>query len=132
MFCSILSAAIYGVDAVPIWVEADVSSGMPVFSMVGFVSSQVREAQDRVRTALRNLGILLPPKRITINLSPGDIRKEGTRFDLPIAAAVLQAVGEIPEHALDGVMLIGELHLDGRVERIAGVLPSVLMAREKG
>ena len=79
MFCSILSAAIYGVDAVPIWVEADVSSGMPVFSMVGFVSSQVREAQDRVRTALRNLGILLPPKRITINLSPGDIRKEGTQ-----------------------------------------------------
>ena len=132
MFCSILSAAIYGVDAVPIWVEADVSSGMPVFSMVGFVSSQVKEAQDRVRTALRNLGILLPPKRITINLSPGDIRKEGTRFDLPIAAAVLQAVGEIPEHALDGVMLIGELHLDGRIERIAGVLPSVLMAREKG
>ena len=69
MFCSILSAAIYGVDAVPIWVEADVSSGMPVFSMVGFVSSQVKEAQDRVRTALKNIGIILPPKRVTVNLA---------------------------------------------------------------
>ena len=131
MFCSVLSAAISGVEAVPVWVEADVSDGMPVFTMVGHVTAQVREAADRVRTALRNLGIFLPPKRITINLSPGDLRKEGTRFDLPIAAAVLMALGRIPAEALDGAMVLGELHLDGRVESIRGVLPSVLKARER-
>ena len=69
-------------------VEADVSDGMPQFTMVGYVSAQVKEAQDRVRTALKNMGISLPPKRITINLSPADVRKEGSRFDLPIAAGV--------------------------------------------
>ncbi len=132
MFCSILSAAISGVEALPVWVEADVSDGMPQFSMVGFVSSQVREAQDRVRTALRNLNITMPPKRITINLSPGDLRKEGTRFDLPIAAAVLCALGRLPGSCLQGTMLMGELHLDGRVGRITGVLPSVLTARDMG
>ena len=132
MFCSILSAAISGVEALPVWVEADVSDGMPQFSMVGFVSSQVREAQDRVRTALRNLNITMPPKRITINLSPGDLRKEGTRFDLPIAAAVLCSLGRLPADAFSGMMLLGELHLDGRVGRITGVLPSVLTARDRG
>ena len=132
MFCSILSAAISGVEALPVQVEADVSDGMPQFSMVGFVSSQVREAQDRVRTALRNMGIVLPPKRITINLSPGDLRKEGTRFDLPIAAAVLCALGILPGNALQGTMLMGELHLDGRIGKITGVLPSVLRARDSG
>lgn len=132
MFCSILSAAISGVEALPVSVEADVSDGMPQFSMVGFVSSQVREAQDRVRTALRNMQVVLPPKRITINLSPGDLRKEGTRFDLPIAAAVLCALGHIPEDALAGTMVMGELHLDGRVGKITGVLPSVITARDAG
>ena len=95
MFCSIVSSAISGVEAVPVTVEADVSEGMPYFAIVGSVSSQVREAQERVRTAFRNIGIVLAPKRITINLAPGDIRKDGTRFDLPIAAAVLEALGYI-------------------------------------
>ena len=132
MFCSVLSAAISGVEAVPVWVEADVSDGMPVFSMVGHVTAQVKESADRVRTALRNLNIFLPPKRITINLAPGDLRKEGSRFDLPIAAAVLEALGRIPQEALEGVMVLGELHLDGRVEKVTGVLPSVLNARQRG
>lgn len=132
MFCSVLSAAISGVEAVPVWVEADVSDGMPVFSMVGHVTAQVKESTDRVRTALRNLNIFLPPKRITINLAPGDLRKEGSRFDLPIAAAVLEALGRIPQEALEGVMVLGELHLDGRVEKVTGVLPSVLNARQRG
>jgi magnesium chelatase family protein len=132
MFCSIMSAAISGVEAFPVWVEADVSDGMPVFSIVGSVGHQVREAQDRVRTALRNLGVSLPPKRITINLAPGDRHKEGSRFDLAIAAAVLAAAGRLPVRALESTMVLGELHLDGRVEKIRGILPSVLAAREKG
>ena len=132
MFCSILSAAICGVEALPVWVEADVSDGMPMFVMVGHVNSQVREAADRVRTALRNLGIFMPPKRITINLSPGGLRKEGTRFDLPIAAAVLEALGRIPPLSLEGTMVLGELHLDGKVEGVTGILPSVLKARREG
>ena len=132
MFCHVFSAVISGVDALPVTVEADVSDGMPQFTIVGFVSSQVREAQDRVRAAVRNLGVTLPPRRITINLAPGDLRKDGSRFDLPIAAAVLQAVGVIPQDAFRETLLAGELHLDGRTERITGILPTVLMAREKG
>ena len=132
MFCSILSAAISGVEAFPVCVEADVSDGMPVFSIVGSVGHQVREAQNRVRTALRNLGVYLPPKRITINLAPGDKHKEGSRFDLPIAAAVLAAVGRLSMKVLEHAMVLGELHLDGRVEQITGILPSVLLARERG
>ena len=132
MFCSVISSAISGVEALPVMVEADVSEGMPYFAIVGCVSSQVREAQERVRTAFRNLGILLAPKRITINLAPGDLRKDGTRFDLPIAAAVLEAMGYIEKDALRKAMVIGELHLDGTIERIPGVLPSVIAAKESG
>lgn len=132
MVCSILSAAISGVDALPVMVEADVSSGMPVFTMVGFLSAQVRESQERVRTAVRNLGIPLPAKRITVNLAPGDIRKDGSRFDLPIAAALLLALQQIPRDALTGAMVIGELHLDGTVGAVKGILPTVLLAAQRG
>lgn len=132
MFCRIWSMVIHGVEAVPVRVEADVSDGMPMFTIVGYVSAQVREAQDRVRTALRNLGIALPPKRIVINLAPADIRKDGPRFDLPIAAAVLQAVGRIPPGSLENTMMIGELGLNGDVQAVNGVLSSVLEARKIG
>lgn len=132
MFCSVQSAAISGVEVIPVSVEVDVSSGMPYFSMVGFVSSQVKEAQERVRTAVRNLGLSIPPRRITVNLAPGSVRKEGTRFDLPIAAAVLEALGSIRPETFRGMMIIGELHLDGSVQSVAGVLPSVVSARNLG
>lgn len=132
MFCKVISAAILGLEVIPIWVEADVSDGMPSFNMVGYASVEVREAQDRVRTALKNMGIVLPPKRITINLSPADIRKEGSRFDLPIAAAVLMALGRIPPGSLDHTLLIGELGLDGCVQGVTGVLPTVAAAQEMG
>lgn len=91
MFASVFSAAISGMEVHLIKVEADVSDGLPSFTMVGLPSTQVKEAQDRVRTALKNNGIALPPKRITVNLAPADIRKEGAGFDLPLAAAVLAA-----------------------------------------
>lgn len=132
MFTQVLSAAIYGVDARIVRVEADVSDGLPSFSMVGYVSAQVKEAQDRVRTAVRNIGLALPPKRVTINLAPADIRKEGPRFDLPIAAAVLCAAGRIAPKALEGTMVLGELGLNGAICPVSGVLPSVLAARDCG
>ena len=95
LFASVLSAAISGMEVCPVQVEADVSSGLPCFTMVGFPSTQVKEAQDRVRTALKNNGISLPPKKVTVNLAPADLRKEGAGFDLPVAAAVLAASGFI-------------------------------------
>ena len=108
MYCSVLSATVSGMEMIPVQVEADVSDGMPQFTMVGYVSAQVKEAQDRVRTALKNMGISLPPKRITINLSPADVRKEGSRFDLPIAAGVLMTLGRIPPGSLRKTMVLGE------------------------
>lgn len=132
MFCSVMSAEIAGVEAVPVRVEADLSDGLPFFAVVGYVSAQVREAQDRVKTALKNQGIALPPKRVVINLAPGDIKKEGTRFDLPIAAVILAALGKIPAGSLEQAMVLGELHLDGHVGGVRGILPSVSKARELG
>lgn len=97
MFSSVLSATVAGVDCIPITIEADVSQGLPMFSMVGYLSARVKEAQERVRTALRNTGFAFPARRITVNLSPADIRKEGTGFDLPIAAALLCAFGYLEQ-----------------------------------
>lgn len=132
MYCSVLSATVSGMEMIPVQVEADVSDGMPQFTMVGYVSAQVKEAQDRVRTALKNMEISLPPKRITINLSPADVRKEGSRFDLPIAAGVLMTLGRIPPGSLRKTMVLGELGLDGHVQEISGVFPAAAKARELG
>lgn len=132
MYSSVLSATISGVEGVPVLVEADVSNGLPVFSMVGYLSSRVREAQERVWTALRNTGLSFPPKRITVNLSPADIRKEGTRFDLPIAAALLGAFGYLQTDKLRGVCMAGELGLNGQIKSVRGILPIVDTAVRNG
>ena len=132
LFASVLSAAISGMEVCPVQVEADVSSGLPCFTMVGFPSTQVKEAQDRVRTALKNNGISLPPKKVTVNLAPADLRKEGAGFDLPVAAAVLAASGFIEPQLLRNVMVVGELSLNGEVRSVSGVLPRVIRARELG
>lgn len=132
MFNHVLSAAVVGVDAVPVEVEADISDGMPYFRMVGFLTAQVKEAEDRARTALKNEGISLPPKRITINISPANIRKDGSRYDLPIALAIMMSDGVIPPSALKDTMVIGELSLNGDVQAITGVLPTVMTARDAG
>ena len=132
MFASVLSAAISGIEVYPVQVEADVSDGLPCFNMVGFPSAQVREAQDRVRTALKNNGIRLPPKRVTVNLAPADIKKEGAGFDLPVAAAVLAASGVISSECLRGVMMTGEISLNGEIRSVSGVLAKVIRAREMG
>lgn len=132
MFSSVLSASIQGMDICPIQVEADVRDGLPSFTMVGYVNSQVKEAQERVRTALKNAGITVPPKRITVNLAPADIRKEGAGYDLPITAAILSAAGKISRDSLRGVLMIGEVSLSGKCSPVYGVLPIVMKARELG
>lgn len=113
-------------------IEADVSDGLPGYSFVGYLASEVREAQDRVRTAIKNLGLSLPPKKVTINLSPADIRKEGTAYDLGIAAAILMAYGVVLPELTEEAAFIGELGLDGKVKGIPGVLALTSWARQFG
>lgn len=132
MVSVVFSAAVGGIDAQIINVEADVSDGLPVFNMVGYLSSEVREAKDRVRTSVKNSGISLKPKHITVNLSPADIKKTGTGFDLPVAVALLSAYEIIPSEILKDTVVVGELSLDGNVKRICGVLPIVIAARDNG
>lgn len=132
LFASVLSAAIYGMEVREIQVEADVSDGLPSFAMVGFPSAQVREAQERVRTAFKNNRLCLPPKKVTVNFAPADMKKEGAGFDLPVAAAVLAAAGILEPDLLEGVMIVGEISLNGEIHGVVGVLPRVIRARELG
>jgi len=132
MFSRMYCAALEGINAVIVQAEADVSDGLPVFDMVGLLSSEVREAKERVRVALKNSGYILPPKRITVNLSPADIRKEGTAFDLPVAVAVLVAAGYLNSALTDNILFVGELSLDGSVKSVNGVLPIVYEAGKQG
>lgn len=132
MFSTILSAAVVGIDAYPVQVEADICDGLPQFCMVGDLSHEVREAADRVRTALRNTQISMPSKRITVNLSPAHIRKEGTGFDLPVAAALLAALGILKEENTKDVLIVGEIGLNGKVRPVSGVLQTVMLARDLG
>ena len=132
MYSIVSTAIIRGIHSVPVSVEADVSDGMPMFEMVGFLASEVKEAKERVRTALRNSGFVLPPKRITVNFTPADIRKSGSGFDLPIAVAVLAAMGSVPQDGLKDIFVTGEVGLNGKVQPVHGVLPMVAEAKERG
>lgn len=132
MFSTILSGAINGMECRNVHVEADISRGLPSFSMVGFLGSEVKEAAERVKSAIRNTGVQIPAKRITVNLWPADMRKSGTAFDLPIAAAVLAALGQVEAKELQRVFMAGELSLNGEVNGICGVLAMTLHAREQG
>lgn len=132
MFSKALSAAVNGIDGTIVTVEADVSDGLPVFDLVGYLGSEVREARERVRISLKNSGYHLPAKRITINLSPADLRKEGTAFDLPIAVAILTAFGYIPQENLENILFVGEVSLNGEINKVNGVLPIVYTAFKLG
>lgn len=125
MYSTIQTAILDGIHTRPVMVEADISAGMPVFEMVGYLSAEVREAKERVRTALRNCGVVLPAKRITVNLSPANVRKSGTGFDLPIAAALLMSLGIIGSDECRDMLLIGELGLNGQLLPVSGILPVV-------
>lgn len=132
MFYRVISGAVWGMEPYTVMVEADITNGMPYFNMVGMLSSEVKEARERVRSALKNSGYRLPPQRITINLSPADRRKEGAAFDLPIAISILRAMGVITEKRLENTLVIGELGLNGDVKSVKGVLPIVLAAKRRG
>ncbi len=132
MYRIVSTAVVCGIQSVLIQVEADVCDGMPAFEMVGALSSEVKEAKERVKAAIRNSGIRLAPKKVTVNLCPADLRKTGTGFDLPIALAVLSAYGMIRQEALEGIVFAGELRLNGEIRPTPGILPMVLAARESG
>ena len=129
MLARVSSGALRGIDAILVAVEVDVSSGLPHTTTVGLPDGAVREASDRIRAALRNAGFEYPTKRVTVNLAPAGVRKEGAAFDLPIALAILAADGKTALPALDGWCVLGELGLDGRVHAIRGALSIASAAR---
>lgn len=132
MYSSVTAAVLRGLDAVLVKVEADVSAGLPCFEMVGFLAAEVKEAKERVRTALKNCGYQLPAKKITISFSPAGIRKSGSGFDLAVAVAILSALGIVPKENTESMIFLGELNLSGQVVPVPGVLPALVRAREEG
>lgn len=132
MFSSVYSGGLHGIDGYRIQVEADVSDGLPGFSMVGYLASEVKEAEQRVKAALKNAGFRLEAKKVTVNLSPANIRKAGTAYDLPVAVAILAAYGRLDVSGFRDGAFMGELGLDGRCKPIRGVLPLVLAMKEAG
>ncbi|MFW6210985.1 MAG: magnesium chelatase domain-containing protein, partial [bacterium] len=133
MLSKVKSAAILGIDAYEVEVETDITFGIPNFSTVGLPDASVKESKDRVRSAIKNSEYDFPPnKKITINLSPADRKKEGPSFDLPIAAGILAAEGFISKECLSKYMIIGELSLDGSVKRVKGALSMAIRARQEG
>ena len=131
-FGTILSAAVSGLTVELIHVETDVSNGLPGMHMVGYLSSEVKEATQRVRTAIKNSGIELPVKKTVINLAPAAVRKKGSAFDLPIAISILISTGYINPASIKDTIFIGELGLDGKIIEVPGILPVTLKAHEEG
>ena len=117
MYSKVYSGTWEGIDGVLIQVEADISNGLPVFEMIGYLSSEVKEAKERVRTALKNQGYYLPPKRITVNLAPANMRKSGTLYDLAISISILIA-GRYISPLEEPILFIGEVGLDGSIKGV--------------
>ncbi len=131
MLATASSAALVGIDALPVRLEVDLARrGMPAFTLVGLAEGAVREAKERVFSALKNCGYQIPPSRITVNLAPADVRKEGSAYDLPLALALLAAAGVLEPGNLDGLFLAGELSLTGEVRSVPGILPLAIQARD--
>jgi magnesium chelatase family protein len=132
MLARVRSGALVGIEAVVVEVEVDMALGLPFFNVVGLPDGAVKESKVRVVSALKNCGFVLPQKRITVNLAPADLKKEGPLFELPIALGVLAAGGLLAPEALDGLLFGGELSLDGAVKPVRGVLPLAMAARDAG
>ncbi len=132
VFCKCFSAVVSGINGRLVTVEVDIRNGLPCFQMVGGIAGEVKEAKERVKIALENSGFILPPKHITVNMTPAEIKKEGTLFDLPVAAALLAAFGYIPDRNTDKYLIVGELSLDGKVKKIGSLLPLIFVAKEYG
>ena len=131
MLAKVNSAALYGIDALRVEVEIDLASGLPQLATVGLPEGAVKESKDRIRAAVKNCGYTFPAKRITINLAPADIKKEGSAYDLPMAVGILAAEGLIQKNFLDDYFLIGELSLDGSVKPVRGALPIAMAAKKE-
>ena len=132
MISKILSSAVLGVDAYVVDVEADISLGLPSFTTVGLPDGAVKESRDRVRAAIKNSGYEFPPRRITVNLAPADIKKEGAAFDLPISVGIMAATALVKKERIKDFIIIGELSLDGNVKPIKGALPIAIEAKKRG
>jgi magnesium chelatase family protein len=132
MLARVASAAVVGVEASAIHVEVDVAAGLPGCHIVGLPDAGVKEGRVRIRGALENSGFKLPPRRITVNLAPADLRKDGAAFDVPIAVGILSAAGVLPERCAEGAVFVGELALDGHLRPVRGVLPMAAWARARG
>ncbi|MEK7546374.1 MAG: YifB family Mg chelatase-like AAA ATPase [Patescibacteria group bacterium] len=132
MPATILSAALVGIDAVPVEIESDVSNGLPAFVIVGLPDAAVQESRERVKTALRNSGFSFPRTRLTVNLAPADLKKAGPSYDLPIAVSIMVGSGDMKQETARGAMFIGELSLDGNLRPVAGALSAALLAKGRG
>jgi magnesium chelatase family protein len=130
MLARVLSSAVYGIDAYVVEVEVDIALGLPAFATVGLPEGAVKESKDRVKAAVKNCGYDFPPRRITVNLAPADIKKEGAAFDLPMAIGILAATEIVQKAKLNHYFIVGELSLDGRVNPIKGTLPIAVAARD--
>src|SRR3954463_4333949 len=132
MLARIRSAAVLGIDAYPVDVEVDITNGLPSFSTVGLPQGAVKEGRERVGAALVNAGFSFPLRRITVNLAPADIRKNGSAFDLPIALGILAATEQVKNDRLATIAVLGELGLEGAIRPVRGALPVALAARAAG
>jgi len=132
MVTRVATVAFEGIDARPVDVQVQIVAGLPNFIIVGLPDKAVGESRERVRAALVASGLALPTRRIVVNLAPADLPKEGSHFDLPIALAVMTAIGAIPSDSLDGLTVLGELALDGTIAPVAGVLPAAIAANARG
>ena len=128
----VTTVAFEGIEARSVDVQVQVAPGLPAFNIVGLPDKAVSEARERVRAALIASGLALPARRITVNLAPADVPKEGSHYDLPIALGLMAAIGAIPGDALDGYTVLGELGLDGSISAVAGVLPAAIGANARG
>jgi magnesium chelatase family protein len=132
VLAKVLSSAVLGIDAYRVEVEVDISSGLPSFATVGLPEASVKESKERVKSAITNSGYRFPDDRITVNLAPADIKKDGTGFDLPIALGILAATGVVPQERVCRYLVLGELSLDGRLKPVRGSLPMAMAARQAG
>lgn len=132
MVAEVFSGMIQGIEGQIIQIQVDISNGLPNFYMIGYLSNEVRESRERVRTALNNIGVFLPPKRISVNFAPADFRKCGTFFDLGVAVAILLAMNLIPDTYVKDTIFIGELSLNGQICPVSGVLPIVVTSAQRG
>lgn len=132
MVATLHSVTFDGLHARLIEVQAQISNGLPAFTIVGLPDKAVSEARERVRAALHSMGLSLPPKRLTVNLAPADVVKEGSHFDVPIALAVLVAMQVIPQDSVSSFIAMGELSLGGDIRAVQGVLPATMFAHDSG